>query len=187
MENRRGSFVQSLAWAGYLLLAMGAVFLAIAAVTQFVPLNPENINLSGNWANRLSGSEIVRRGRLILLLVFGLIGLGLAAAGAAIAGRDRAQRALSRRLKAEGVCLNAEVVECIQTMVHVGSRNLLRLRCVYAAPGGKTIPFKSRLLRADPTPYLKKGRVSVYCDRGDMRKYYVDVDGSVAPSEVGHP
>lgn len=178
-EGKQKSFLQSFAWVGIMLLVLGSVFLGVAVVMQLVPLNPENMSIYSNGLRQPSTKETVRTFRLIFLLVFGILGLGMAIAGSIVAGRARAQRRLACRLKEEGVCLTAEVAGISPSAVRVNYRSLVRVRCSYTDFGGRTYIFKSGLLRMDPMPYLPQGYVNVYHERDNISRYFVDIDGSV--------
>lgn len=173
------SFVQSFSWIGGLLLAMGILLFAVAIVMQLVPLSPADMNVYINGVRQPATSETVRIFRMSFLLAFGVAGLGLAVGGGVVIGRRKAQRGRNRRLKEEGLCLTAEASGYAPSNVRVNHRMLTRLVCAYTDGSGRTFLFKSGLLRMDPMPYLPQGQVQVYCDRDDMSRYFVDVDGSV--------
>lgn len=176
------SFVQSFTWVGLLLLALGVVFIVVAAVMQLVPLSPANMHMYTNGIQRPATEETVRIFRLVFLLTFGIIGLLLAIAGGIVAGQQAARRRRAKRLKKEGVRITAEVMDYSLSAVRINYRFLTRLRCAYKDSDGTTYIFRSDILRADPAPYLQQGQVDVYHDRNDISKYFVDVDGSAGLS-----
>ena len=79
--RKQKSFLQSFRWVGIMLLAMGAAFLIVALVMQLVPIDPASMHIYSNGIPQPATEETVRIFRLIFLLVFGIIGLGLAIAG----------------------------------------------------------------------------------------------------------
>ncbi|MFV0412413.1 MAG: DUF3592 domain-containing protein [Oscillospiraceae bacterium] len=176
--GRQKSFLQRFVWVGILLLALGAVFGGVAIFIQLIPLAPGSISMYANGVLQPSTEETVRTFRLIFLLSFGSVGLGLAVAAAIVILRNILHSRQARRLKAEGAMVTAEIVGYAPSAIYINRRSLLRLRCAYAAPDGKTYIFKSGLLRMDPAPYLSAGQVTVYYDPNNIRHYFVDVDGS---------
>ena len=176
---RKRSFLQSFRWVGVMLLAMGVVFLIVAVVMQFVAVNPENINVYHNGVRRPPTQETVRIFRLIFLSVFGSFSAALIIAGGIVFGRATARRRRADHLKESGRRVTADVTDCVHSAVHVNSRYLMRLRCSYTGSDGVTYIFKSGLLNTNPMPYLPQGQVTVYHDRDNIARYFVDVDGSV--------
>lgn len=177
--KKQKSFLQSFTWVAMLLLAMGVVFLGVAAVMQLVPITPENLQSYRNGVLQPSADESVRTFRLVFLLTLGSVGLGLAAAGCIVAVCQGARRTLARRLKSEGARLTATAMDCAPSYaVRVNYRYMMRLQCAYKGPDGVTYIFKSGYLRVNPLPYLDQGKVTVYHDRNNMARYFVDVDGS---------
>ena len=182
--TRQRSFLWNFTWVGIMLLAMGVVFLGVAVLMQLVPINSETLSVYVDGVRRPSTEETVHTFRLVFLLSFGIVGLGLAIAGGLVAGYIGLRRRLARRLKEEGVCITAEAVEYALFAVNANHRNMAScLRCAYTAPDGKTYIFRSGALRINPMPYLNQGQVNVYYDRDDMKRYFVDVDGSVGLGE----
>ncbi len=178
-NNKPKSFLQSFLWVTIMLLSMGAVFLGIAAIMQFVSISPHNINVTINGIRQPPTEETVRTFRFMFLLIFGIIGLILAITGGIIAGRAGMRRRRAHRLKEEGVRIIANVVQHTASAIYVNHRNLTRLHCAHTASDGRIYIFKSGLLRMDPVPYLYQGQVNVYYDRDNINNYYVDIDGSV--------
>lgn len=177
-NGKQKSFLQSLTWVSVMLLVMGLVFLSVAIILQLVPLQPEDITYSVNGVRRPSTQETVSTFRLIFLLVFGLIGLGLSTGGVISLVRSAGRRSRESQLKAEGAYLTAYVTDYAPSAVRVNNRSLARIRCAYNAPDGSTYIFKSGLLRMDPYPYLTEGQLRVYYDPNNMSRYFVDVDES---------
>ena len=161
-----------------MLLAMGLAFLSVALIMQLIPISPENFTYRVNGIRQPSTEESVAVFRLSFLLAFGISGLGLMLAGGIVAGQAAARKKRALRLKNEGMCVTARATEITPTGVRVNRRCLTHLSCAYAAPGGITYIFKSGTLRMDPMPYLNQGEVKVYYDRNNMKRYFVDVDGS---------
>lgn len=181
MQYKNGkskSFLQSFIWIGVMLLGMGLVFLSVAIVMQLVPLRPEDISYYANGVRQPSTEGTVSSFRLIFLLAFGLVGLGLSVGGGVSLGRAAMRRSQARRLKAEGARLTAYLTDYEPSGIRVNNRSVARIRCAYNAPDGKTYIFKSGLLRIDPYPFLTEGQLCVYYDPNNMSRYFVDVDES---------
>jgi len=177
--RRRGSYLQNFTWVGVLLLLMGAVFLSVAVATQFLIAAPEDVNLSINGVRQPATQETLRTARMLFLGIFGGFGSVLAIPGIIICVLAKRRRLLERRLKAEGMCISANILEYVPSGVRVNHRRLERMRCAYTDEKGITYIFKSSILWADPSPFLPQGKVDVYCDRDNISRYFVDVDGSV--------
>ena len=176
---RQKSFLVRFTWVAVLLLSMGLLFSGIAAVMQLVPISPESITVEVNGVRQLPTEESVASFRLAFLLAFGINGLALLISGGIVAGRRRFVKKRERYLKDQGVCVTAMATELTPSAIRVNRRYLMRLNCAHTAPNGTTYIFKSGTLRMNPIPYLNEGRVKVYYDRDNMKRYFVDVDGSV--------
>lgn len=177
--RRQRSFLQSFILVGVMLLVMGIVFSAVAVIMQLVSLSPESMTLTVNGERVPATEDTLALFRRIFLLGFGIVGLILLFAGGAALGTHVGKKRKAAWLKAEGAHIRAEVTEVEPTAVYVNHRPLGRIFCSYTDYTGTTYIFKSGSLRIDPVPYLRDGCVDVYYDRGDMKKYFVDVDGSV--------
>ena len=177
-NQKKRSFVQNFTWVALIPLGLGLIFLTVAIVMQMVPLNPENMNVYINGIRQPGTAETVRTFRMIFLFVFGGLGLIPMIVGLVMLIRRGVKNKLHARLKQEGAMLWAEETELVNSSVRINHRRLQYLRCSYNDHGRAYI-FKSPLLRMDPTPFLGNGKVKVYYDRNDMRKHYVDIDGSI--------
>jgi hypothetical protein len=117
---------------------------------------------------------------LLFLGVFGGSGLITGAAGIALWARIAGRERLKQKLFQDGACVWADIVDISrQGNVEIGGRSPLVLRCKYRHSDGETYLFKSPYLRYNPQSLLPGGRVRVWFDRDNIRKYYVDVDGSI--------
>jgi len=172
------SFLQSFTWVGVMLLLMGLAFLSVAIVIQLIALRPEDISYYKNGIRQPSSEETVSFFRLIFLLAFGLVGLGLSIGGGVCLRRAAGRRSQARQLKARGVYLTACVTDYEPSAIRINNRSVARIRCAYDAPDGRTYVFKSGLLRMDPYPFLIEGQLRVYYDPNNMSRYFVDVDES---------
>lgn len=177
--KKQKSFLQNLSFIWIMLLSMGIVFAAVGIIMLLIPLSPESMNLNVNGVPQAATDRDVFIFRMVFLGVFGTIGLGEIIAGLIVAARSNARRKMAERLKSEGVRIVAEATSGETSSVRLNYRYMERLRCSYIGPGGKTYIFKSGYLRADPTPYLVDNKVTVYHDRDDISRYFVDIDGSV--------
>lgn len=172
------SFLQSFTWVGVMLLVMGLIFLGVAIVMQLIPLQPEDMTYYENGVRQPATEDTVVFFRMMFLLLFGLMGLGLSIGGGLSLVRSARRRSMAQQLKAEGARLTAYLTDYEPSSIRVNNRSVARVRCSYNAPDGTTYIFKSGLLRMDPYPYLTDGQLRVYYDRNNMSRYFVDVDES---------
>ena len=182
MENISGkpkSFLLSFTFVGIMLIIMGSTFVSIALIFQIIPLTPEDINMFVNGVRQPATLETLRNFRLLFLAIFGGIGLILLIIGGIIIGRLQTVRKKEQYLKTSGICLLAEVVELEFSSLRVNNRPTRYLQCLYTDAKGKAYIFKSRILRINPIPYLDEDKIKIYHERGNMRNYFVDVDGSI--------
>ena len=175
---RKQTFLQSFAWVGTMLILMGCVFLAIALVMQLVPLSPADIAHYEDGVLQPPTDAGLRLFRLTFLLAFGTPSLILCTVGGVIWGADIARKKRNMRLKEDGVCVTANIIEYASSAVMVNRRRQLFIRCAYEKDRQIYI-FKSGLLRMNPSHFLPQNTVKVYYDRENMKRYFVDVDGSV--------
>jgi len=176
---KQKSFLMSFSWVAVMLMGMGLLFLSLAVVMQLVPISFEDISTTANGVPQPTAANSVSAFRLAFLLAFGIPSLMLLSAGGIVGGCIAARKKRAKWLKTEGRCVSAQITECTPTNIRVNYRYLMRLKCAYTAPGGITYIFKSGTLRMDPMPYLTQGEVKVYYDRDNIKRYFVDVDGSV--------
>jgi len=155
---------------------------------QVIPINPEAMTLYVNGVHQPATEATLRTFRLIFLASFGIIGLIFSLIGGLLIWRFRIKRRRSAHLKRDGARLEAVVIGLETAYQHrrnasFGITNVRflpsYLRCAYETSNGETYIFKSDLLRADPTPFLRDDKIKVYYDRENMSKYFVDVDGSI--------
>ena len=176
--RRRQSFFQNFMWASVLLVIMGLVFCGAGVAMQFMYIDPdgtlETVDGEEYPATEKSAAELCEA----FLLSFGGVGIILLGIGGCIGLPGVLHRARARRLRADGICVLADVVDTTATNVYVNGTHLTRLRCSYTDMRGTTYTFRSGMLRADPRPFLQEGKVSVYHDPYNMRRYFVDVDAS---------
>ncbi|MBP1039635.1 hypothetical protein I6N95_01310 [Vagococcus sp. BWB3-3] len=178
-EYQQKSFLQSFRWVSFFLMAFGLVFICVGLIMQVVRIGPENFNSYVNGVRQPYTESGVKLFRLVFLLAFGGVGLITLTIGTIILWRFQHKKRLFRRLKDEGVKIVAEVVEYSPSAVTVNRRHLMRLLCSYTTTNGQHYLFKSGLLRRDPGPYLTDDQVTIYYDRENMKRYFVDIDGSV--------
>ena len=176
MKNK--GFIQDYAWVGLMLLVLAAIFASVAIVMQIVPINPESVHVFIGRVRQPQTIETVDALRRIMLLVFGILGAVMGAAGIIIILRAGARRAMTQALKETGAAIAAYVTGMAAASVPVNARYRGgRLMCTGEIDGQAYI-FKSDPLRLNPMPYLNQGQVTIYYDPGNLRSYFVDVDGS---------
>ena len=178
-DGKRKSFTMKMSWIGVLFLVLGIVFLSVGLIMQIVSLQPESFTSFQNGVQAVGTAETVRIFRLIFLLTFGLIGLVFLCIGLVMLIRNRMKRRMERALVETGVRVSAKVTGTIMSNMQVNYRFLERLTCIYER-NGITYEFKSEPLRQNPMEYLPDGMVAVYFDRDNMRRYFVDIDGTVS-------
>jgi hypothetical protein len=129
------------------------------------PWDPDNASIAG-WGSYL-GAVIVGG----LGLLFGLISLGYHAV-------RKIRRVSNKRLKESGQLVLADFISVdVNKYVSVNNRHPFFVRCEWKDPlTGENRAFKSGFLWSDPTPGIEAGRkISVYIDRDNPKKYYVDI------------
>jgi len=181
--HRPKSFIYSFTWVGIFLLSMGLLFLGIAVILQFAPLDPAEITVYRNGIRLPATEDTVREFRLIAGLIFGGLGAIMAVIGICLTGHMLSKRRKARRLVEEGVCVIAKATDYGMTAVRTNRKYMGRLHCAYTDKYNVAYIFKSQSLRMDPRPYLLEEKVTVYYDDADMKHYFVDVDGSIGLGE----
>lgn len=170
---KQKSFIYQTWWIGLIPLLIGCVFMIVAEVMQLVPI--DGVDINGVYSE--SASEI-HHFRLLFLAAFGGTSLILITIGLFIIGYPVYQKLKNQRLKEEGIKMSAEVIDFQETGLSVNHRRIPKLVCT-AKINGTDYIFRSQTLRLNPIPFLKNGRVDVYYDLGNIKHYFVDVDGSV--------
>ncbi|MEI5995120.1 hypothetical protein [Candidatus Enterococcus mansonii] len=180
MKNKKQkSFYINFIWIGILPCIMGLFLLVPALIIQVMPITETNFQFSINGVAQPYTQENVQHMRHIFLLVFGIIGMVPILIGATLLFWNYRKKKQRQLLKEQGLALRAEVAQFTSSSIQINNRFATRLLCSYTNKQGETYLFKSQFLRMDPTPFLQDGQVTVYCDREDNIKYFVDVDGSV--------
>ena len=116
---------------------------------------------------------------------FGLIGFVFLIVALILLKRGSKRRKEIELLKREGMMVVADVTGCqsaetrFTTTVNGRHQIDYELTCSYTDVMGQTYIFTSDKLHKDPTPFLEDGKVNVYCDRTNMKPYFVDIDGSI--------
>lgn len=170
---KKKSFIYHTWWIGLIPLLIGIVFAIIATVFQFVTI--KGITVNDVYTESASA---IREFRLIFLLGFGIAGIILQLVGTFYIFFASRQELKNQRLKELGIKVTAKVIDFKASSVRVNHQRLLRLQCT-AKINGTDYIFKSQTLRLNPVPFLKNETVDVYYDLGNMKRYFVDIDGSV--------
>jgi len=205
MSSKNGSqksILFSFVPVGRMFLITGVIFLIVAVISQFIPMDYRTMTVTTNGVNRPATPETVSFMRMIFLLVFGLVAVVELVLGVVCVRHTTSRREKAQRLKESGEQVTAKAVECVPSMLHTFKwwtlswgigisscrgrsfmarrhRHLHRLYCAYKDQNGTTHQFRSDYLREDPIKRLSKREVTVYYDRGNPSCYFVDVDGSV--------
>ena len=170
---KKKSFIYQTWWIGLIPLLIGFIFMVVAVVMQLVPMTGVEIN--GVYTESVSA---VRNFRLIFLAAFGGVGFILLLIGLYLIGYPYYQNNKNQRLIEQGTKITAKFVDFQATALNVNNSRLLRLTCTGKINGVYYI-FKSQPLRRNPVPFLRDDLIDVYYDLGNMKRYFVDVDGSV--------
>lgn len=182
-EEKQQSFIHSFGWVAAMLAIIGGALIVIALVIQVIPLDPEKITVNISGTRHPSTEETLDMFRRIFLLSFGIPGIGMLLTGGGVLAKRMSRLKTEEKMKKEGTHIEAEVTGYPSTFVEWGQRFLARLECTYTTIDGKSHVFKSRLLRADPSPFLENGKVNVYYNKENPKQYFVDVDGSIEPDD----
>ena len=170
---KQKSFIYQTWWVGLIPLLIGCVFMIVAVVMQLVSM--VGVDVNGVYTESASA---IQNFRLIFLAAFGSSGFMTFLIGLGLIVYPYYRKNKNQRLKAQGAKLTAKVVDFQATALDVNHRRLSRLTCT-AKINGTDYMFKSQPLRLNPIPFLKNDWVDVYYDLGNMKHYFVDVDGSV--------
>lgn len=157
----------SMKWIALLLLGMGALFISIGVVVNFLDIPFESVSEE-------------RVFRYVFLGTFGGIGIILAIVGGIIGYRIQKKERQKEQLIRDGNYVWAEIVDVSPNYgVTFNGRSPFVLRCKLQHTDGQTYILKSRYLRFNPESLLADGKVKVWFDAYDIKRYYVDVDGSI--------
>ena len=170
---KKKSFIYQTWWIGLIPMLVGFIFIIVATVIQLVPM--DGIDINGVYTENISA---ISDFRFIFLAVFGGSGLFIFMIVLLLIGYSKHQKVKNKWLKEQGIKMSAEVIDFQGTARTVNNNRLTRLTCT-AKINGTDYIFKSQPLRLNPVPFLKNGLVDVYYDLGNMKRYFIDVDGSV--------
>ncbi|MDR0223208.1 MAG: DUF3592 domain-containing protein [Oscillospiraceae bacterium] len=128
------------------------------------PDNPRSI---------MSGSLIFP---IILLCIFGTIGMVMLFFGIRNLSRTVGKAALRNRLESEGYYVTANVIEHgVMRNTRINGYYPFMIRCDYSE-GGQTYEFTEKFLNDDPAPCITAdGKIRVYVDRRDFKNYCIDL------------
>lgn len=176
---KQKSFLQNFTWVGIMLLIMGIIWMIIGVSVQFAVTDPDDLTVYQSGVMQATTTQDIFIFRMVFLLMFGLMGLAFTVAGVIIIIKMMIRRKRLMQLKAEGAHIVAEIADYVESNIRVNYRRVGRRQCSYTGADGITYIFKTPYLRMDPAPYLDGGKVHVYYERDNMKKYVVDVDGSI--------
>ena len=178
-NKKQKSFLYNFSVAGTVLLLLGGIFSSVALVLQFIPISPESVTVSVNGVPQPPTAETLGNFRLIFLLTFGGVGAILMIIGGIFYSRNKRARKNEKWLKNNGVRLIGEVTGLEYSNVRINGHSTQYLLCSYRELEGRTYVFKSRILRINPVPYLDEDKIIIYHEKGNIKNYFVDVDGSI--------
>lgn len=159
------SIMMNMRWVVWLLLGLGVLFITIGVTVGFFVQGFEN-------------ETDARVFRYVFISVFAGIGAIMVLIGAAIEYGIRRNEAVKEQLISQGNFAWAEIVDIMpQYFLRVNQVPFV-LRCMLRLDGQNYI-LKSKLLRFNPQSLLPKGKVKAWYDPSNIRKYYIDIDGSV--------
>lgn len=113
----------------------------------------------------------------VFVAVYGLVGIVFAIVGFTFLAVSRKSQKKQEELIRSGEQLCAEVTGgSLDFAVRVNRQHPYRLECCYKDPfTGDAYLFRSGYIWQDPSFYLGR-EVTVYADRNDRSRYYVDTD-----------
>lgn len=174
-ELKQKSFIAPMGWISGVFSVIGSIFLVIGIAFQAITL--KGVTINGVYSESVSA---VHDFRLLLLVIFGGIGLLLLVLCLGIWRHGRRKKRQNDWLKLQGAKVKAELVAVQPTSFVINHQRLYRLMCS-AKLNGTVYLFKSQLLNRNPLPFLKSNQVNVYYHLEDMRQYFVDIDDSITP------
>ncbi len=167
-------------WIGVMLIVMGGIFLSVALIMQLVAIRPESFSFRVNGVMQPYSEHNVQMFRLIFLASFGIPAIILLSVGGAILWRAALKKRQAQVLQETGKMIYAHHLDLGMSAIRVNYQYKFYLTCSYTNPQNETFIFRSRLLRYDPRPYLEvPGTVKVYYDEMNIKRYFVDVEGSM--------
>ena len=169
----RKTYIHSFAWLGILFVVLGAITSGSVTIIQFMDINSAELNVLLGGLNEPASEETVTIVKWMLLLSLGPIGAVLMLFGLAFVVVLAAKRGQNKRL-----CENGERISAQAIGVRYVGGGRCRLLCEHTDALGTLHEFLSVTLCANPMENLPGGRVFVFCDASNMRRYFVDVDGS---------
>ena len=177
LKQKPESFVQNFIGAGvfFLLVVIGFTYAGVYLLST--PLNPEDWRTSldgGRYPPTLETTKALLVG---VLITFGLIVAASAAAAIFLLRYDSVRRKKEFELKESGKSVLARATEYKASFIHIFLRRLGRLLCECPVDGQNHV-FKSAVLYRNPMPYFHQGQVKVFYDPNNLRRCFVDVDGS---------
>ena len=145
---------------------------------QLIP--PEEVTYRVNGVVQPSTEETAQYMRSRTFPLVGGIAVLMLSSGVYFIWLGKKNEKLALRLKQDGMRLTAKFTGFENGNIAIkGQGTLKHLQCAFADGVGNTYVFKSFLLQKDPTPFLTNGELLVYHEPGNMKVYFVDVDGSV--------
>ena len=144
---------------------------------QLIP--PEEVTYRVNGVVQPSTEETAQYMRSRTFPSVGGIAVLMLSSGVYFIWLGKKNEKLALRLKQDGMRLTAKFTGFVAGKISVNRRTLEHLQCAYTDGIGNTYIFKSFLLQKDPTPFLNNGELLIYHEPGNMKVYFVDVDGSV--------
>lgn len=172
---KQKSFIAPMGCISGVLLFIGSMFIILGTVFQVMDLT--GITVNGSYTR---STWTLYNFRLLLLVIFGGIGLLLLVLGLGIWRHSRRKKRQNDWLKLQGAKVKAELEAVQPTSFVINHQRLYRLMCS-AKLNGTAYLFKSQLLNRNPLPFLKSNQVNVYYHLEDMRQYFVDIDDSMTP------
>lgn len=112
----------------------------------------------------------------LLTVIFGIVGIVMLVTGMVLMVFSFRKKARGQTLRETGMRLDGEIVGvAVNTRISSNYQHPYVLQCQCRMPSGELRMFQSDSIWYDPTNVLTSRYVSVYVDRNDYRKYYVDL------------
>lgn len=162
LEKEKGSFLKNYKLDGIRRIKIGVTFMILFLSLLFIQFIPF----------------------ILLAFIFGFKGLFHILLGTIYLVTHHDQKKDFEYLTTKGNLLLAEPIELLNSdysMISSEYLDHLRIEATYIDENNQSHLFKSSPLWIYPIPYLGQNKVKVYFENDNMKRYVIDIDGSVNP------